>query len=335
MTKMKAMVLKEQRPAEEDPLELIMLDRPVPGAGEVGIRVNACGVCRTDLHIVEGDIELKRKPIIPGHQVVGVVDELGAGVTGFRVGDRVGIPWHRSSCLDCDLCRSGLENLCDLARFNGYHADGGFAEYTVAPADFTFHLPGDFPDREAAPLLCAGIIGYRALKLSNIRPGGKLGLYGFGASAHVTIQVARYWDCRVYVFTRSTEHREHALELGARWAGSARDDPLDEMDSSIIFAPAGWLIPEALRILKKGGTLALAGIYMSNTPEMPYDLLYGERTIKSVANSTREDAAGLLRLASEIPIRTEVEIYPLAEANEVLKKLKRSEIRGAAVLKIP
>ena len=335
MTKMKAMVLKEQRPAEEDPLELIMLDRPVPGAGEVGIRVNACGVCRTDLHIVEGDIELKRKPIIPGHQVVGVVDELGTGVTGFRVGDRVGIPWHRSSCLDCDLCRSGLENLCDLARFNGYHADGGFAEYTVAPADFTFHLPGDFPDREAAPLLCAGIIGYRALKLSNIRPGGKLGLYGFGASAHVTIQVARYWDCRVYVFTRSTEHREHALELGARWAGSARDDPLDEMDSSIIFAPAGWLIPEALRILKKGGTLALAGIYMSNTPEMPYDLLYGERTIKSVANSTREDAAGLLRLASEIPIRTEVEIYPLAEANEVLKKLKRSEIRGAAVLKIP
>ena len=335
MMKMKAMVLTEQGPAEEDPLELTTPDRPVPGAGEVGIRVNACGVCRTDLHIVEGDIELKRKPIIPGHQVVGVVDELGTGVTGFRVGDRVGIPWHRSSCLDCDLCRSGLENLCDLARFNGYHADGGFAEYTVAPAAFTFPLPDDFPDLQAAPLLCAGIIGYRALNLSNIEPGGKLGLYGFGASAHVTIQVARYWDCRVYVFTRSTEHREHALELGARWAGSARDDPLDEMDSSIIFAPAGWLIPEALRILKKGGTLALAGIYMSNTPEMPYDLLYGERTIKSVANSTREDAAGLLRLASEIPIRTEVEIYPLAEANEVLKKLKRSEIRGAAVLKIP
>jgi len=334
MTKMRAMVLTEQAPAEEDPLELTILDQPVPGEGEVRIKVNACGVCRTDLHIVEGDLELRKKPIIPGHQVVGIVDELGAGVTGFAIGDRVGIPWHRSSCLDCDLCRSDLENLCDEAQFNGYHADGGFAEYTVAPAAFTFPLPGDFPDLQAAPLLCAGIIGYRALKLCNIRPGGKLGLYGFGASAHVTIQVAKHWGCSVYIFTRSEEHRKHALELGARWTGSAGDEPPEEMDSSIIFAPAGELIPEALRVLRKGGTLALAGIYMSDTPEMPYDLLYGERTIKSVANSTREDALGLLRLASEIPIRTEIEIFPMEEANEALKRLKRSEIRGAAVLKV-
>ncbi len=334
MTKMRAMVLTEQGPAEEDPLELTILDRPVLGKGEIRIKVSACGVCRTDLHIVEGDLELRREPIIPGHQVVGIVDELGTGVTGFSPGDRVGIPWHRSSCLDCDLCRSGLENLCDEAQFNGYHANGGFAEYTVAPAAFTFPLPDDFPDLQAAPLLCAGIIGYRALKLSSIQPGGKLGLYGFGASAHVTIQAARHMGCRIYVFTRTPEHQEHAMELGAEWTGRAGDEIPEEMDSSIIFAPAGELIPEALRVLRKGGTLALAGIYMSDTPEMPYDLLYGERTIKSVANSTREDALGLLRLASEIPIRTEVEVYPLEKANEVLKKLKHSEIRGAAVLRI-
>jgi len=331
---MRAMVLNEQGPAGENSLVLNSVAVPEPGPGDVRIKVLACGVCRTDLHIVEGDLELKKSPLIPGHQVVGVVDQLGTNVTRFNPGDRVGVPWHRSSCTECGFCGKGLENLCDNARFNGYHANGGFAEYMVAPADFIFPLPDGFPMLQAAPLLCAGIIGFRALRLSNIEAGGILGLYGFGASAHVTIQVAKYWGIKVYVFTRSKEHRKHAEELGAAWTGVSTDTPPGKTDSSIIFAPAGALIPEALRVLKKGGTLALAGIYMSPVPELPYELLYGERTIKSIANSTREDATGLLKLAAEIPIATDVEIFPLEKANEALLRLKRSEIRGAAVLKI-
>ena len=328
------MVLNEQGPVEENRLVLSSVATPEPGPGEVRIKVAACGVCRTDLHIIEGDLELLKSPLIPGHQVVGIVDQLGTNVTQFNPGDRVGVPWHRSSCTECRFCGMGLENLCDSARFNGYHADGGFAEYMIAPADFTFPLPTGFPMIQAAPLLCAGIIGFRALKLCNIENGGILGLYGFGASAHVTIQVARYLDIKVYVFTRSIEHRKHAEELGAAWTGDSTETPPGETDSSIIFAPASSLIPEALRILRKGGTLALAGIYMSPVPEMPYELLYGERTIKSVANSTREDAAELLELAAKIPIAADVEIFSLEEANEALLQLKRSEIRGAAVLKI-
>jgi propanol-preferring alcohol dehydrogenase len=332
---MKAMILREPRPAEENPLVAADLAVPEPGAGQVRVHVRACGVCHTDLHLVEGEIALPKLPVVPGHQIVGQVDALGEGVTRFAPGDRVGVPWLYSTCGQCENCRRGLENLCDNARFTGQHADGGFAEYMVVPAAFAYPIPGGFPDQQAAPLLCAGIIGYRSLRLSEIRPGGRLGLYGFGASAHVTIQVARHWGCEVYVFTRSEEHQRHALKLGATWVGQAQEVPPAELDSAITFAPAGWLVPEVLRNLRKGGTLAINAIHMSPIPEMPYSLLYGERTIRSVANSTRRDAEELLQLAAEIPIHTDVERYPLAEANAVLQRLKRSQIQGAAVLQTP
>lgn len=291
-------------------------------------------MCHTDLHTVEGELKLPKLPVVPGHQVVGTVEKPGEGVTEHDVGDRVGVAWIFSSCGSCDHCSRGLENLCDSARFTGLHADGGYAEFMVVPATFAYKLPDGFTDLEAAPLLCAGVIGYRSLKLSGIETGQNLGLYGFGASAHVTIQIARHWGCPVYVFTRSEEHREHALELGAVWAGDAKDTPPEKMDGSITFAPAGWIVPEALRVLRKGGTVAINAIYMSDIPGMPYDLIYHERSIKSVANLTRRDAKEFLELAAEIPVRTEVETYPLEEANEVLKRLKRSEVRGAAVLRI-
>jgi propanol-preferring alcohol dehydrogenase len=307
---------------------------PEPSAGQICLRVRACGVCHTDLHLVEGEIELPRLPVVPGHQVVGTLHTLGDGVARFTVGDRVGVPWLHSTCGQCDYCRRGQENLCDNARFTGQHADGGFAEYMVVPAAFAYPIPEGFPDEQAAPLLCAGIIGYRSLRLSEIQPGGRLGLYGFGASAHVTIQVARHWGCVVYVFTRSAEHQRHALALGAAWVGQAQDTPPAELDSAITFAPAGWLVPEALRVLRKGGTLAINAIHMSPIPEIPYALIYGERTVRSVANSTRQDAIELLQLAAEIPLHTDVELYPLEDANAVLQRLKRADVQGAAVLQI-
>jgi len=331
---MKAMILHNPRPVEEDPLSEEEVPRPVPGAGEILIQVNACGVCHTDLHTVEGELPLPMLPLIPGHQVAGRVEMLGSGVTQFETGDRVGVRWLYWTCGKCEYCRSGKENLCDNARFTGLHANGGYAEFMVAPADFSYALPGGFPDMQAAPLLCAGIIGYRALRVSQIQPGQALGLYGFGASAHVTIQIARSWGCDVFVFSRSEHHRKHAEELGAAWTGLAKDTPPMPLHSAIIFAPAGELVPEALRVLRKGGTLALAGIYMSPIPQLDYGLLYGERVVRSVANSTRDDARQLLQLASEIPIRTAVETAPLSEANQVLKRLKQGSIRGAAVLKI-
>ncbi len=328
---MRAMVLREPKPVNEHPLVEADIPKPSPGPGQIRIRVHACGVCHTDLHTVEGEIALPKLPIVPGHQIVGVVDA-AENVERFDIGDRVGVPWLHSTCGRCDYCKRGLENLCDEARFTGLHVDGGYAEFTVAPAEFAYPIPGSFPDLQAAPLLCAGIIGYRALRLSAIQPGRRLGLYGFGASAHVTIQIARHRGFEVYVFTRSKEHRKHALQLGAAWAGAAEEKPPNLVDSSIIFAPAGALVPHALKVLRKGGTLALAGIYMSAVPQMEYDLLYGERTIRSVANSTRQDAEELLQLATEIPIHTEIETSPLSEANHVLERLKKAEIRGAAVL---
>jgi propanol-preferring alcohol dehydrogenase len=334
VTAVKALVLREPRPVEENPLTYVDLPKPVPAPGQVRLRVRVCGVCHTDLHLVEGEIALPKLPVVPGHQIIGQVDAVGDGVTRFHVGDRVGVPWLYSTCGQCEYCRRGLENLCDNARFTGQHVDGGFAEYMVVPAGFAYSIPIGFPDDEAAPLLCAGIIGYRSLRLSEIQPGGRLGLYGFGASAHVTIQVARHWDCEVYVFTRSAEHQRHALDLGAAWVGQAQDTPPAELDSAITFAPAGWLVPEALRVLRKGGTLAINAIHMSPIPEMPYDLIYGERTVRSVTNSTRQDAEELLRLAASIPIHTDVELYPLQQANAVLQRLKESEIKGAAVLQI-
>jgi len=272
-------------------------------------------------------------PLVPGHQIVGVVDALGEGAARFEVGQRVGVPWLYYTCGQCEFCERGLENLCADAQFTGLHVDGGYAEAMVVPQEFAYPLPDGFTDLEAAPLLCAGIIGYRALRLCEIQPGQRLGLYGFGGSAHVTIQVARHWDCEVYVFTRSEGHRRLARELGAAWVGDARDTPPAKPQGSIIFAPAGWLVLEALRVLERGGTLALAGVTMAPIPELDYDrLLYWERAVRSVANFTRQDARELLALAAEIPIRTTVQSYPLEQANEALLALKRSEIDGTAVL---
>ncbi len=331
---MKAMVLHQPLPIQENPLVAAELPTPTPAAGQIRLRVHVCGVCHTDLHTVEGDLTLPRLPLVPGHQVIGTVDALGEAVTRFKRGDRVGVPWLHASCGVCDYCADDRENLCDQIRFTGLHSDGGFAESMVAPAAFAYPIPAGFPDVQAAPLLCAGIIGYRSLRLCEIEPGQRLGLYGFGASAHVTIQVAHHWGCEVYVFTRSQAHRRHAQELGAAWVGAAEEMPPAPMHASITFAPAGWIVPAALRHLRKGGTLAINAIHMTPIPEFDYQLIYGERTVRSVANSTRGDAEALLRLAAEIPIRTHVEIHPLRDANNVLGRLKQSEIRGAAVLQV-
>jgi propanol-preferring alcohol dehydrogenase len=331
---MKAMQLLQSAPANTAPLALTEVETPQPGPGQVRLKIHTCGVCHTDLHIVEGDLALPRLPTIPGHEIVGVVDAVGEGVTLHQVGDRLGVPWLYQSCGQCRYCRRGQENLCEHIRFTGLHADGGFAEYIVVHESFAYPIPAVFDDVAAAPLLCAGIVGYRSLRLSQVQPGQRLGLYGFGASAHIIIQIARHWDCEVFVFTRGEHHRELARNLGAVWTGGAEDDPGARLDSSIIFAPAGGLVPEALRVLDKGGTLALGGIHMSPIPEMAYDLLWHERTIQSVANSTRQDALDFLEVAAKVPVKTETELYDLEQANETLLRLKRSEINGAAVLKI-
>ena len=330
---MRAMVLTGTSLIEETPLALRDLPLPQPGPGQIRLLVRACGLCHTDLHTVEGDLPLPKLPIVPGHQVVGTVQARGDGARRFRVGQRVGVPWLYSSCGRCEFCVRGDENLCEDAQFTGLHADGGFAETMVVGQDYAYPLPADMSDTEAAPLLCAGIIGYRALRMSRIRPGQRLGLYGFGASAHVTIQIAQHWGCSVYVFTRSEGHRRLARELGAVWTGDACELPPSAMHGSIIFAPAGWLVNEALRALERGGTVALAAVTMTPIPEMNYDhLLYWERGVRSVANFTRQDAAELLTLAAEIPVRTTVKCYALEEANSALLALKRSEIDGAGVL---
>jgi propanol-preferring alcohol dehydrogenase len=326
--------LKSPKPVDQRPLERVHLSVPQIGEHDLLIKVRCCGVCHTDLHIVEGEISLPKLPVVPGHQIVGTVAKAGTAVSRFKVGDRVGVPWLNWANGTCEYCRRGQENLCDNARFTGYHVDGGYAEYQVTDEQFAYAIPEAFDDEQAAPLLCAGVIGYRALRLAGAQGAERLGLYGFGASAHIAIQVARHWGVQVYAFTRSPEHRKLAEELGAVWTGNAGDDPGAEMDASIIFAPSGQLVPPALKALRKGGTLALAGIYMSPIPELDYSLIWGERIMRSVANATRQDAEELLAIAAEIPVRTEVEIFPLDEANEVLGKLKRSEIKGAAVLRV-
>lgn len=337
---MRVMQLQAPGPVEGSPLALEEMDRPTPGPREVLLRVLTCGVCRTDLHIVEGELDLPKLPIVPGHQIVGRVEEVGEGVTRFRPGDRVGVPWLHRTCGTCQFCQPGRrggrgqENLCEDAQFTGFHVDGGFAEFARAPADFAYLLPDVFDDEHAAPLLCAGVIGMRSLRLSETQPGDRLGLFGFGASAHIVLQIAVHWGCEAYVFTRGHERRQLALDLGATWEGTSEEPPPEPLDTAIIFAPAGELVPRALGMLRKGGTLSLAGIHMSPIPEMEYRLLYHERTIRSVANSTRQDAEDLLRLAAEIPVRTEVEVFPLEEANTALQKLKRGEIRGAGVLRV-
>jgi propanol-preferring alcohol dehydrogenase len=332
---MKAMLLRKFAPIDQNPLELVELPNPEPGPEDILLRIKVCGVCHTDLHTVEGELPDVKLPIIPGHQVVGVVEKQGKDASRFKKGERVGVAWLYSSCSQCEYCSLEKENLCESARFTGYHVNGGYAEYIVVPEKFAYSIPGIFSDEEASPLLCAGIIGYRALRLSGIKPGQRLGLYGFGASAHVAIQVALHWGCEVYVFTRSEEHRKLAEKLGAVWTGTSKDDPPTNMDSSIIFAPAGELVLDALKVLDKGGTVALAGIYMTPIPEMDYvEYLYNERILRSVANATRKDGEELLKIAAEIPIKTTIQTFPFEEANKVLQRLKDGKITGAAVLKI-
>jgi propanol-preferring alcohol dehydrogenase len=298
------------------------------------LHVKFCGICHTDLHTVEGDIHPPALPITPGHQVVGIVDALGSGVDNLKLGDRVGVPWLHWACGECEQCRRGDENLCPYARFTGFHVDGGYAEYLLAEARFVLPIPTAISEEQAAPLLCAGIIGYRSLRKADLNPGERLGLVGFGASAHLAIQIARYWGCEVYVFTRSPGHRRHAIELGAVWVGGMEDQPPKPLDRAVIFAPAGNLVPNALGKLRVGGTLAINAIHMSPIPEMAYSLIYGERTLRSVTNATYRDGVEFLQLAAAIPVRAEITIYPLAEANRALSDLKASKINGEAVLQI-
>jgi propanol-preferring alcohol dehydrogenase len=328
-----AMVLDRPAAVESRPLAPKVIELPGPGPGEVRLKVAACGVCRTDLHTVEGDLPLPRLPLVPGHQIVGVVDEVGHGVSPRLIGSRVGVGWLAGSCDACDFCRTGRENLCPEAVFTGLHVHGGYAHTAIARADFTYPLPEGFTDEQAAPLLCAGVIGYRALRLAGALAGGRLGIFGFGASAHVAIQVARHAGCEVFVFTRAGRHREHALSLGAVWAGAPSEESPGEIDHAVIFSPAGEQVPEALRRLARGGTVACAGVTMSDLPGFPYALLYHERSVRSVANATRADARELLDLAARIPIATDVEVLPLEDANEALSRVKRSAVTGALVLK--
>jgi propanol-preferring alcohol dehydrogenase len=330
---MKAAVLHAQAPITTAPLRIEEVERPVPQENEVLVRVEACGVCRTDLHVVEGDLPPVKLPVIPGHQVVGRVVERGSNAERFATEDRVGIAWLRDVDGTCRFCRRGRENLCPNARFTGYMADGGYAEYAVVGQDFAYPLPEDMEAMAAAPLLCAGIIGYRALKRTDIQPGQRLGIFGFGASAHVTIQVALHWGCTVYVSTRDEKHQELARELGASWVGGTSERPPELLDGAILFAPVGDLVPAALQALDRGGTLALAGIYMTDVPSLNYerDLFY-ERTVRSVTANTRNDGRELLRLAATIPIHSRTESFSLDQANEALRRLKDDQISGAAVI---
>jgi len=321
-------------PIETRPLRQAEVPVPEPLPDEVLIRVHVCGMCRTDLHVTEGDLPQKKTPVTPGHQVIGMVERCGIQATLHQPGDRVGVAWLHRTCGQCEFCRSGRENLCINALFTGWTVDGGYADYIVAPQRFVYPIPSGFTAEQAAPLLCAGIIGYRCLRVSGLTAGGRLGLYGFGAAAHVAIQVARHWGAEVYVCTRDERHQKLAAELGAVWVGGTVADPPEKLDASIIFAPAGEIVPAALKALKAGGTLVLGGIHMSPIPSLDYDLLYHERVLRSVANNTREDGVEFLREAAEIPIGTSVQLFPVEQANEALNALKNDAIRGAGVLRV-
>ena len=330
---MKAMVLSRTGDVSGSPLELRDCPAPEPGPGQVLVKIHVCGVCRTDLHVVEGELPDIKLPLIPGHQAVGTVERLGAAVKDLQIGERVGIAWLQGTCGTCGFCRTGRENLCLEARFTGYQVDGGYADYAIVPARFAYPIPAVFSDDDAAPLLCAGIIGYRALRLSGIQPGQRLGLYGFGASAHIAIQIARHRGCDVYVSSLKAEHQALARQLGARWVGGVTDRPTDKLHASIIFAPAGELVPPALEVLERGGTLALAGIHMSPIPSLDYDRqLFGERVLRSVTANTRQDGLDLLREAAAIPIKPHTVRFPLEQANQALRALKAGSFQGAAVL---
>lgn len=325
---MRAMILKRQK----EPLEEVVLPDPEPESGQLLIKIHACGICRTDLHIVDGELTGPKLPIVPGHQIVGTVLEAGSEESNFSKGDRVGVPWLGWSCGKCEYCRSGRENLCDNARYTGYQIDGGFAEMCVADERFCFPIPEGYPDLQAAPLLCAGLIGYRAFRMAG--DGRRLGFYGFGAAAHILIQVAGHQGREVYAFTRTGDAKgqKFARKLGASWAGASEDEPPESLDAAIIFAPVGKLVPEALRVTKKGGIVVCAGIHMSDIPSFPYSILWGERTIRSVANLTRKDGEEFMALAPEVPVRTEVTSYPLSKVNEALDDLRHGRFVGAGVI---
>ena len=325
---MRAMVLK----APGKPLELENRDIPSPGPGQLLLKVRACAVCRTDLHVVDGDLVQLRPAIVPGHEIVGEAAGAGEGVAGFREGERVGVGWLGHTCGVCSFCRHGEENLCDHAEFTGYQRDGGFADYTIADAAFCFPIPEAYGDAEAAPLLCAGLIGYRSLKMAG--PGKRLGIYGFGAAAHIVAQVALHEGRSVYAFTREGDEtaQTFARSLGCCWAGGSNERPGADLDAAIIFAPAGELVPLALRAVRKGGIVVCGGIYMSDIPSFPYSILWGERAVRSVANLTRKDAAEFLALAPKVPVRTTVQLFSLLEANEALAALRSGRLTGAGVL---
>ena len=334
---MKACILHERKPITERPLRLVDVEKPTPGAGEVLIKVRACGVCRTDLHVIEGELDPNRGvlPVIPGHQIVGDVAQLGEGAVGVAQGDRVGVAWLHCTCGECRFCASGRENLCENAEFTGWTRQGGFAEFVIAPADFVYRLPQALEDHQVAPLLCAGIIGYRCIRQCGIDDwsGAKLGLYGFGAAGHIAIQIARARGADIYVCTRDRErHQKLAEELGAAWVGGTIDPPPVKLDASIIFAPAGEIIPPALEALDRGGTLVCGGIYMSPTPPIKYSLLYQERVIRSVANNTRADGRDFLEEAARANVTTHTQLFKLEEANDALIALKHDAIKGEAVL---
>lgn len=327
------MVLKEPAPVDSSPLALEDVPEPEPGDGEIVVAVSVCGVCRTDLHVVEGELPPVREQVTPGHQVVGRVLRRGAGASRFREGERVGATWLYSSCGVCEHCREGSENLCREPIFTGWHRDGGYAERICIREAFAYPIPEGFEDVAAAPLLCAGVIGFRALRRSTIASGGRLGLYGFGSSAHIALQVARHWGCQVYVCSRGEKHQALARKLGATWAGTATEGPPEKLDAAILFAPAGELVLPALRALRPGGTLACAGIYMSEIPALDYEEhLFEERTLTSVTAHTRRDAEDLLATAAEIPLRPEITRFPLEQANQALQRLKHDAIDGSAVL---
>jgi propanol-preferring alcohol dehydrogenase len=329
---MRVQELASPKPIAARPLALVDRPMPSPGPGEITIDVACCGVCRTDLQLVEGDLGARHLPVVPGHQIVGRVASVGEGVERWHPGDRVGVAWLGGSCGACEFCEAGRENLCPDAEFTGWDRDGGYGQQAVARAEFAFGLPSAFTDIEAAPLLCSGVIGYRALRVAGVEPGDRLGLYGFGASALLAIQVALHWRCEVYVVTRSDAERQRALDLGATWAGEYGDRPPGSLDAAVTFAPVGSAVVAALSALKPGGTVAVNAIHLDRIPEFDYDLLWLERGVRSVANFTRRDAEEFLALAVEIPVRTVIDLYPLADANEALQRLKSGRVEGAAVL---
>ena len=326
-------LLQKPAPIAQRPLQRDEAQEPVPGPGEILLEVAACGVCRTDLQLVEGDLEARTLPVVPGHQAVGRVRSIGEGVTTWNVGDRAGVGWLAGACGECRFCTSNRENLCETATFTGWDRDGGFAERMTARADYTLRIPSNFTDLDAAPLLCGGVIGYRSLRMSGIRPGGRLGLYGFGASALLSIQVAIHWGCEVFVSTRSETEQRRALDMGAVWAGSYHDTPPVPLDAAVTFAPAGYVVVEALKAVDRGGTVAINAIHLDRIPEFGYDLLWWERRLVSVANFTRRDTQEFLELAASIPVRTFTDVYPLSDADLALQRLAEGRVAGAAVLR--